>query len=129
MGARVTPTSSSQGRTRASTPRTEMRGLLMLTRLIDELLPGIQVPPAEIRLMGDSQCTIACVEADNRVLKSAIFDSPGQWYRGWTLMLFLFQDSILSCTSATLLENQTLSTLLSASTQAIVHWESPINLI
>ena len=40
----------------------------MLTRLIDELLPGIQVPPAEIMLMGDSQCTIACVEADNRVL-------------------------------------------------------------
>ena len=40
----------------------------MLTRLIDELLPGIQVPPVEIMLMGDSQCTIACVEADNRVL-------------------------------------------------------------
>merc|ERR1711867_402787 len=39
--ARVTPTSSAQGRTRTSTPRTEMRGLLMLTRLIDELLPGI----------------------------------------------------------------------------------------
>merc|ERR1711973_573540 len=66
--ARVTPTSSSQGRPRASTPRTEMRGLLMLARLIDELLPGIQVPPTEIMLMGDSQCTIACVEADNRVL-------------------------------------------------------------
>ena len=40
----------------------------MLTRLIDELLPGIQVPPAEVMLMGDAQCTIACVEADNRVL-------------------------------------------------------------
>ena len=40
----------------------------MMTRLIDELLPGIQVPLAEIMLMGDSQCTIACVEADNRVL-------------------------------------------------------------
>ena len=52
--ARVTPTSSTQGRARISTPRVEMRGLLMLTRLIDELLPGIQVPPAEIMLMGDS---------------------------------------------------------------------------
>ena len=40
----------------------------MLTRLVDELLPGIQVPPTEIMLMGDSQCTIACVEADDRVL-------------------------------------------------------------
>ena len=40
----------------------------MLTRLIDELLTGIKVPLAEIMLMGDSQCTIACVEADNRVL-------------------------------------------------------------
>ena len=66
--ARVTPTSSTQGRARISTPRVEMRGLLMLTRLIDELLPGIQVPPTEIILMGDSQCTISCVEADNRVL-------------------------------------------------------------
>ena len=45
-----------------------MRGLLMLTRLVDELLPGVQVPPPKIMLMGDSQCTIACVEADNRIL-------------------------------------------------------------
>merc|ERR1711867_117440 len=37
------------------------------------------------------------------VPKSATLDSPGQWYRGLTLMFFLFQDSILSCTSATLL--------------------------
>ena len=66
--ARVTPTSSSQGRLKDSTPRVEMRGLLMLARLIDTLLPGIQVPPAEVMLIGDSQCTIACVEADNRVL-------------------------------------------------------------
>ena len=40
----------------------------MLTRLIDVLLPSIQVPPTEVMLIGDSQCTIACVEADNRVL-------------------------------------------------------------
>ena len=66
--ARVTPTSSSQGRLRDSTPRVEMRGLLMLTRLIDALLPGVQVLPTEVMLIGDSQCTIACVEADNRVL-------------------------------------------------------------
>merc|ERR1711867_100357 len=66
--ARVTPTSSSHGRLRDSTPRVEMRGLLMLTRLVDALLPGMQVPPAEVMLIGDSQCTITCVEADNRVL-------------------------------------------------------------
>ena len=66
--ARVTPTSSSQGRLRDSTPRVEMRGLLILTRLVDELLPGIQVPPTEIMLIGDSQCTIACMEADDRIL-------------------------------------------------------------
>ena len=40
----------------------------MLTRLIDTLLPGVQVVPTEVMLIGDSQCTIACVEADNRVL-------------------------------------------------------------
>merc|ERR1712219_59464 len=45
-----------------------MRGLLMLLRLIDALLPGVQVSPTEVMLIGDSQCTIACVEADNRVL-------------------------------------------------------------
>ena len=45
-----------------------MRGLLILTRLMDELLPGIQVPPTEIMLIGDSQCTIACMEADDRIL-------------------------------------------------------------
>ena len=66
--ARVTPSSSSQGRMRVSTPRVEMRGLLMLTRLVDELLPGVQVAPTEIMLMGDSLCTISCVEADNRIL-------------------------------------------------------------
>ena len=40
----------------------------MLSRLVDELLLGFQVLPTEIILMGDSQCTISCVEADNRVL-------------------------------------------------------------
>ena len=66
--ARVTPSSSSQARMRVSTPRVDMRGLLMLTRLVDELLLGVQVPPTKIMLMGDSQCTISCVEADNRIL-------------------------------------------------------------
>ena len=66
--ARVTPCSSSQAQMRVSTPRVEMRGLLMLTRLVDELLPGVQIPPTEIMLMGNSQSTIACVEADNRIL-------------------------------------------------------------
>ena len=40
----------------------------MLTRLIDALLPSVQVLSTEVMLIGDSQCTIACVEADNRVL-------------------------------------------------------------
>ena len=52
--ARVTPSSSSQSRMRVSTPRVEMRGLLMLSRLVDELLPGFQVLPTEVMLMGDS---------------------------------------------------------------------------
>ena len=45
-----------------------MTCLLMLTRLVDELLPGVQVTPTEIMLMADPRCTIACVEADNRIL-------------------------------------------------------------
>ncbi len=46
----------------------EMRGLLLLARLIRALLPGFPSPPTEIFLAGDSQCTIASVEADDRLL-------------------------------------------------------------
>ena len=66
--ARVTPTSKKKGKKRASTPQTEMTGLLMLSRLISEVLPGFQVSPTMIYMGGDSQSTISCVEADDRLL-------------------------------------------------------------
>ena len=76
--ARVTPTSKKNGRLRASTPRTEMRGLLMLSRLTDCVLPGFQVLPSSIYLAGDSQSTISCVEADHRVLETWYTNRVGE---------------------------------------------------
>ena len=60
--ARVTPGS------RMSTPRTEMRGLLLLARAITALLPGLVEKPAKISLLGDSQCTIASVDCQQHLL-------------------------------------------------------------
>ena len=62
--ARVTPTSPT-----VSTPRTELRGLLLLTRLITSILPGFSKLPSRISLFGDSQCTISAVECDQRILQ------------------------------------------------------------
>ena len=62
--ARVTPTSP-----KVSNPRTELRGLLMLARLITSFLPGFSKLPYRISLFGDSQCTIAPVECDQEILE------------------------------------------------------------
>ena len=62
--ARVTPTSPT-----VSTPRTELRGLLLLSRLITSILPGLSKPPSRISLFGDSQCTISAVECDQNILE------------------------------------------------------------
>ena len=62
--ARVTPTSPT-----VSTPRTELRGLLLLTRLITSILPGFSKLPYRISLFGDSQCTISAVECDQKILE------------------------------------------------------------
>ena len=62
--ARVTPTSPT-----VSTPRTELRGLLLLTRLITSILPGFSKMPNRISLFGDSQCTISAVECNQKILE------------------------------------------------------------
>ena len=66
--ARVTPSSTKHGNLRTSTPRTEMRGLVMLGRLLTHVLGSVQHLPKEIMVVGDSQSTISAVEADHRVL-------------------------------------------------------------
>ena len=40
----------------------------MLGRLITTVLDGVQFPPIEIMIVGDSESTISTVEADHRVL-------------------------------------------------------------
>ena len=55
-----------------NTPRSEMNGLLMLTRLLTALLPGMVDKPGQVTFIGDSQCTIASCEAERSVLT--------QWY-------------------------------------------------
>ena len=68
--ARVTPSSSKDSNLRASTPRTELRGMIYLTRLITALLAGFPYKPAYIFLATDSECTISAVEAEDKVLQA-----------------------------------------------------------
>ena len=62
--ARVTPTSPT-----VSTPRTELRGLLLLARAITAIMPGFSRLPSRVSLFGDSQCTISAVECDQKLLE------------------------------------------------------------
>ena len=50
-------------------PRNEMDSLVMLARLITAILPGMVEKPSSIMIIGDSKCTIQCVEAESKVLK------------------------------------------------------------
>jgi hypothetical protein len=69
--ARVTPSAKGPELPRRSTPRTELRGLLMLSRVVTECLPAFAAdPPVRISLMGDSECTIAAVECEDGVLQT-----------------------------------------------------------
>ena len=52
-----------------STPRTELRGLLLLTRLITSILPGFNKLPSRISLFGDSKCTISAVKCEQKILE------------------------------------------------------------
>ena len=67
--ARVTPSSTKEGRLRDSTPRTELRGLLYLARLITGLLEGLPYKPASIFIGLDSECIISAMEAQDKVLE------------------------------------------------------------
>ena len=62
--ARVTPSTG----IKKPTPLSEMSGMLLGCRLMTALLPGMSYPPSEIQQMVDSECTIASMEAENRVL-------------------------------------------------------------
>ena len=49
-------------------PRNEMRGLVALTRLLTEILPGMAKKPKRIFLAGDSECTISSVDCREKIL-------------------------------------------------------------
>ena len=69
--ARVTPSAKKVDKLIKSTPRTELRGLVILTRLMTASLAGLDGElPDRITLNGDSECTIASVECEDDVLKS-----------------------------------------------------------
>ena len=69
--ARVTPSAKKVDQLTKSTPRTELRGLVILTRLMTAALAGLDGElPRRITLNGDSECTIAAVECEDDVLKS-----------------------------------------------------------
>ena len=60
--ARVTPSAKGSEKLRKSTPRTEMRGLTMVSRMVTAIIPGMQQKPNRISLFGDSECTISAVD-------------------------------------------------------------------
>ena len=60
--ARVTPSAKGSEKLRKSTPRTEMRGLTMLSRMTTASIPGMSKKPNRISLFGDSECTISAVD-------------------------------------------------------------------
>ena len=70
-----------------------MTGLLMLARLTQALLPGFQCYPSGIFFAGDSECTISCMEADDRILATwftnrvaAVKDLMDSWSRDGILV-------------------------------------------
>ena len=86
--ARVTPLSKAAGNLRKSTPRTEMRGGVLVARLITAILDGLPYKPAEIFVALDSQCTISALEAKDKILGiwftnrvSEINDHKDEWKR------------------------------------------------
>ena len=66
-------------------PRNEMDSLVMLARLITAILPGMGEKPSSIMIIGDSKCTIQCVEAESKVLKD-FFNNRCEEYDEMVLM-------------------------------------------
>ena len=67
--ARVTPSLKDVDKLRRSTPRTELRGLLLLCRMVTSSLYGLSELPVQIMLCGDSECTISAVECEDGLLQ------------------------------------------------------------
>ena len=66
--ARVTPTGKKAGSKRKSTPRTELRGVLILSRLVSTILRGVTTLPTRIMMFGDSQTIIGTLGSTDKVL-------------------------------------------------------------
>ena len=71
--ARVTPSSKKAVEKRRSTQRTELRGLLILSRLVTTLLKSLTNKPKQIHIFGNSQTVIGTMDATDCVLDI--------WYR------------------------------------------------
>ena len=68
--ARVKPVDIKTNVETNSTPRQEMAGMLIASRLVTTVLEGLSVLPARISGFGDSQCTIAAIECETRTLNT-----------------------------------------------------------
>ena len=68
--ARVTPSAKKTDQLTVSTPRVEMRGLVLLVRLTTACMAGLSELPEQITLNGDSECTISAVECEDGVLQT-----------------------------------------------------------
>ena len=54
---------------RNTTPHSELSGLLVLSRLLSSLWDGFSKRPSRVSILGNSECTINSVEAEETVLK------------------------------------------------------------
>ena len=68
--ARVTPSAAKESELKASTPRTELRGMLYLTRLVMAIIESFPYKVRSIFLATDSECTIAAIETQDQVLQA-----------------------------------------------------------
>ena len=68
--ARVTLSSSKDGKLCDSTPCAELRGLLYIMRLVTAILPRLPYKPAYIFIATDSESTISSVEVEDKILQA-----------------------------------------------------------
>ena len=86
--AHITPSSKADGQLRRSTPRTEMRGAVLLTRLITSISGSLPYKQVQTFLALDSECTISSLEAQDRILGiwftnrvAEVTDHMDSWHR------------------------------------------------
>ena len=75
---KVMPSSHKTKKLHRSTPRTEKRGLLLLTRTVTACLERLSKSPSRISLFKDSECTISTMVCTDCVLDPWFVNRVGE---------------------------------------------------